>query len=540
MTTGSDFQNEQILFQPAVPRDDAIRVIYAFPNEYSVGITSLGYQVIWSLFALREDVAVSRWFTDRHEALPTDPELLGFSVSWELDYVNILSTLEQFGIPLHSRDRQPEDPLIFGGGPVLTANPEPFADFFDVILLGDGEGLIDDFIAAFNAVRDQPKAVQYHHLAQVPGVYIPALYEPHYAGASDPLDAVTPIVEGIPLQVEKRTFRGKTLSTSTVVTAEAAWENIYMVEVVRSCPELCRFCLASYLTLPFRSADIEGHLIPAVERGLKATHRIGLLGASVTQHPQFNELLDYLAQDQFDPVRLSLASVRTGTVTPHLAHVLSRRGTRSITVAIESGSERIREVINKKLTNPEILRAASAAAAGGLKGIKFYGMVGIPTEQPEDLDATVDLMKTLKKQVPSLRYTLGCSTFVPKAQTPFQWQGVDKTADKKLKTLNKHLRSAGIDFRPESYNWSVIQALISRGDRRVGRILELAREFGDSLGSYKRAFKECRGQLPPLDYYVHDTWDANQTLPWTHLRAGLPVQTLLEHGSLDTSAISQL
>jgi len=299
--------------------------------------------------------------------------------------------------------------------------------------------------------------------------------------------------------------------------------------VVRSCPEMCRFCLASYLTLPFRAADVEGHLIPAVERGLQVTQRIGLLGASVTQHPQFEELLEYLAQDRFEQVRLSLASVRTGTVTPRLAQVLSRRGSQSITVAIESGSERLRRVINKKLANEEILAAAAHAQAGGLKGIKFYGMVGIPAETQADLEATVALFKELKKVAPRLRFTLGCSTFVPKAHTPFQWQGVDPQAEKKLQWYQKHLRPLGVEFRPESYSWSVIQALISRGDRRVAQVLQLARQWGDSLGSYRRAFKELKGQLPPLDFYVYHNWDPADPLPWQHIEGPLSLERLQQH-----------
>jgi radical SAM superfamily enzyme YgiQ (UPF0313 family) len=156
-------------------------------------------------------------------------------------------------------------------------------------------------------------------------------------------------------------------------------------------------------------------------------------------------------------------------------------------------------------------------------------MVGIPGEEPEDMDATIAMMKDVKKAAGGLRLTLGCSTFVPKSHTPFQWFGVDKKADKRLKYLQKHLRPAGIDFRPESYNWSVIQALLSRGDRRLSYLLENVREYGDSLGSYKRAFKELKGTLPPLDFYVHENWSSDRILPWDHLAGPLPKETLQKH-----------
>jgi radical SAM superfamily enzyme YgiQ (UPF0313 family) len=301
------------------------------------------------------------------------------------------------------------------------------------------------------------------------------------------------------------------------------------VEVVRSCPEMCRFCLASYLTLPFRTANLETSLIPAIERGLTVTNRLGLLGASVTQHPEFSDLLDYLNQPKYDHIRLSVASVRTNTVTVKLAEILTKRDTKSITIAVESGSEKIRNVVNKKLTNEQIIQAAINAKTGGLSAIKLYGMVGIPTEEMTDLEQTIIMMQELKKAAPGLRLSLGCSTFVPKAHTPFQWFGVNKEAEKRLKYLEKKLKSKGIDFRPESYNWSVIQALISRGDRRISSILELTREYGDTLGSYKRAFKELKGQIPPLEYYVFSDWREDQILPWQHLQTAISKDIIKKH-----------
>ncbi len=533
------FASERLLFTPAIANAGAIPTIFAFPNEYSVGITSLGYQVVWASLASRPDLQVSRLFTDVHEALPDQPELLGYSLSWELDYVNILNLLEFLEIPVRSAERSHHHPLVFGGGPVLTANPEPFADFFDVILLGDGENLLGDFIEAYKEVRTADRKTQRRRLAQVPGLYVPSLYEVTYHDLTGAIESIGPVDTQIPTQVEKQTYRGNTLSTSTVVTEKAAWENIYMVEVVRSCPEMCRFCLASYLTLPFRTPSATGSLIPAIERGLEVTNRIGLLGASVTQHPEFEVLLDYLSQPKYEDVRLSIASVRTNTVTPKLAQTLAKRDTRSITIAVESGSEQLRQIINKKLKNEEIIQAAVNAKAGGLTSLKLYGMVGIPGEEMSDVEQTVAMMQDIKKAVPGLRLTLGCSTFVPKAHTPFQWFGVNPQAEKRLKFLQKNLRSQGMDFRPESYNWSVIQALISRGDRRLSHLLELTRHYGDSVGSFRRAFKELRGQLPELDFYVHADWSTDQVLPWSHLQGPLPQATLLKHLDAATSQFRQ-
>ncbi|WP_377474578.1 MAG: radical SAM protein [Microcoleus anatoxicus] len=527
--TSNPFVEERLLFAPATPDVGAIQTIFAFPNEYTVGITSLGYQIVWATLALRPDIEVGRLFTDIHESLPRTPELLGFSFSWELDYVNILNLLESLEVPIWATKRTDSHPIVFGGGPVFTANPEPFADFFDVILLGDGENLIDNFINAFKEVRTADRKTKLRHLAQVPGVYVPSLYEVTYLDAAEGIQSIHPIDPAIPSVVEKQTYRGNTLSASTVVTSKAAWENIYMVEVVRSCPEMCRFCLASYLTLPFRTASLEASLIPAIDRGLAVTNRLGLLGASVTQHPEFEVLLDYLNQPKYDGVRLSLASVRTNTVTVKLAEILTKRDSKSVTIAVESGSDRLRKIVNKKLTNEEIIQAAINAKTGGLKGIKLYGMAGIPGEEMEDLEATVAMLRAVKKAAPGLRLTFGCSTFVPKSHTPFQWFGVNKDAEKRLKFLDKELRKLGLEFRPESYNWSVIQGLLSKGDRRLSKLLELVRHYGDTLGSYRRAFKELRGHLPDMDFYVFQEWELDRVLPWSHLQGPLPEATLKKH-----------
>jgi len=533
--TASVFSAERLIFTPAAPAADAIPLIFAFPNHYSVGITSLGYQVVWATLVSRGDLRVSRLFTDVHEPLPGHPELFGFSLSWELDYVNILQLLESQSVPIRSANRSDGHPLVFGGGPVLTANPEPFAAFFDIILLGDGEELLVNFVEAYKAVRGVNRQTQLQVLAQVPGVYVPSLYEVIYHSPEGPVQSIAAIAAGVPARVAKQTYQGNTLSSSTVVTPHAAWEQIYMVEVVRSCPEMCRFCLASYLTLPFRTPSVAESLIPAIERGLSVTNRIGLLGASVTQHPEFETLLDYLSRPEYDSVRLSLASVRTNTVTLKLAQTLAKRDSHSITIAIESGSERLRQIINKKLDNNEILQAVVTAKAGGLRGIKFYGMVGVPGEVEADLEATVALMRELKRTVPGLRLSLGCSTFVPKAHTPFQWFGVNSQAEKRLQWLQKQLRPLGVDFRPESYNWSIIQALLSRGDRRLSALLELTRHYGDSAGSYRRAFKQLRGKIPSLEFYVHRDWPQEQVLPWSHLQGPLPQATLQKHWSTATA-----
>jgi radical SAM superfamily enzyme YgiQ (UPF0313 family) len=506
--------------------------VLAFPSTYSVGITSLGYQVVWATLAQRPDVDVRRLFTDQGDpahgrSRGAQLDLFGLSLSWELDGPVLLDLLEQQRIPIWASERGDSDPIVFGGGPVLTANPEPLAPFFDAVLLGDGELLLPAFIDALQECRDAPRAERLRRLAQVPGVYMPALYAPRYSAEGELL-AVEPIEPGIPATVAKQTWRGNTLSHSTVITPEAAWPSIHMVEVVRSCPELCRFCLASYLTLPFRTPSLDDGLIPAVEKGLGATQRLGLLGASVTQHPQFSELLQWLDGDRFDGTRVSVSSVRAATVTPELGRILAKRGSKSLTIAIESGSERMREVVNKKLATEEIYAAARYAKEGGLTGLKLYGMVGLPSEEEADVEATAQLLLDLKKATPGLRLSLGVSTFVPKAHTPFQWEGVRPEAEKRLKLLAKRLKPRGIELRPESYGWSVIQALLSRSDRRLAPVIAAARGSHESLGGWKQAYRAA-ADLPPWDAVIHARWDPEHALPWDHLEGPLPTATLARH-----------
>ena len=523
-----------------MPEPGALRTVLAFPSTYSVGITSLGYQVVWATLARRADLDVRRLFTDQGDPGHRDPELFGLSLSWELDGPVLLDLLERQRIPLWSHQRGDRDPIVFGGGPVLTANPEPLAPFFDVVLLGDGEQLLPAFIEALLERRHAPRAERLHALAQVPGVYVPSLYAPRYSPEGELL-AIEPLETTIPATVAKQTWRGNTLSHSTVITPEAAWPSIHMVEVARSCPELCRFCLASYLTLPFRTASLDDGLIPAVETGLKATQRLGLLGASVTQHPQFADLLSWLDQERFEGTRVSVSSVRAATVTPQLAEILTKRGSKSLTIAIESGSERLRRVVNKKLSREEIFAAARYAKEGGLSALKLYGMAGLPTEEEADIESTAELLLALKRAVPGLRLSLGVSTFVPKAHTPFQWQGVRPEAEKRLKLLAKRLKPKGIELRPESYGWSVIQALISRSDRRLAPVIAAARGQHDSLGGWKKAYRAvlagdaplidpAQSVLPPpWEQVVHGNWSEQRVLPWKHLEGPLPKGTLQRH-----------
>ena len=583
-----------------------INVLNCFPNSYEVGMASLGYQLVFKLFSEHEKTSTYRYFTNFYEKFPRDIHLVSFSVSWELDFINIIKTLEDLNIPLLSKDRDMSHPLVYGGGPVLTANPEPWADFFDFITIGDCENNIDGIVSQTekffgfsdgrnfekdeNLEKDEEAENEVHEqqildgsrgdklrcFEEIPGIYVPSLYEAilvsvNKAGAQGGRVAkrtssrlrrtndrsVLRVHEdheddenaeiGVSLHaqgvvkyspqnykaIEREKSKPEQLAHSSVIAPDAYWEDTALLEVVRSCPEMCRFCLASYLTLPFRKPDINSVLIPNVEYLLKFTNKIGLLGPSVTQHPEFIELLKYLVAHPKKP-QAQVASMRAGTVTLEMAELLVELGVKSMTIAIESGSERLREIMNKKLSEAEIFSACENALNGGIKAVKLYGMVGMPYETDADIEATIDLLKRLKKSFSRLKITWGCSIFTPKAQTPFQNFGIDTSSEKKLQKITKALRPAGIEVRPESYKWTQIQALISRGDRSLSKMFLELTELGDesSYGDYKKAISK-----EAFEYFVFKDWGGKQDAeisvplryPWQYLMSEGQVSMLGKH-----------
>lgn len=519
------FPAEKFLIARPLKTRSEFSVAWFYPNTYTVGMAGLGYQLVFRLLDADEDVSVLRGFTDMEEPGVGDAAILGFTLSWELDYANIVSILRKHNIPVSAKDRNEDHPLVFGGGPVLTANPEPFADIFDVVLLGDAEVAVPSFLAAFREARKlTSRRDQLLSLANSDGIYIPQFYDVEYLtekGYLGPVAAIQPTDDGVPALPRKKIFSPPAdyVAHSIVLSPDSAWGNMFLVEVVRSCPQECRFCLASFLTRPFRATNVDT-LMGAIELGLKHTNKIGLLGPSVTEHPRFDEIASRLRGRE--DLSLSIASVRADTLTQEILSTLASLGQKSVTIAIESGSERLREIMKKNLSETEILHAVNLVEAAGLESIKFYGIAGLPHETQEDLDETIRLMTQLKKKHKKLRFVLGISSFVPKAQTPFQWNGRDRDCGKKLEYLRKNLSKIGIDVRPESHNWSDIQALLSRGDRRLHPILKSVEENSGNLGAWKKAIKEAAQNdpsLPPVrDFYIYRDIPRDEVLPWSHLQ----------------------
>lgn len=508
---------ETFLISRKAKSQNAIQVSWFYPSTYNVGMAGLGYQLVWSLFESDQDVMIRRGFTDQEENGTEESELFGFTVSWELDFINILAILKKHQVPLLSSDRSDGDPIVFGGGPVLTANPEPFADFFDVVLLGDAEAVIPAFLAAWKEARKLPERKErLLKLAQIPGLYVPGFYEYVLSSAGGQIEGVRPTLPQVPERPVRQVFQPPSdyVAHTVILSPDTAWADMFLVEVVRSCPQECRFCLASFLTRPFRPTKHDA-LLSAIDLGLEHTAKIGLLGPSVTEHPGFPEIARALTERT--DIQLSIASIRADTLTDETAQTLRALGQRSVTIAIESGSERLRAIMKKNLTEQEIENAVDILDRARFESVKFYGIAGLPHETMEDVDETVRLMSSLKKKHPRLKFVLGISSFVPKAQTPFQWSGRDRECGKKLEYVRKKLAPRGIDVRPESHNWSNIQALLSRGDRRLTPVLLMVADSKGKLGDWKKALKACKDNCPDPDFYIFRDIPPDETLPWSHL-----------------------
>lgn len=520
---------EVVLVSRPIKSKPQINVAWAFPNSYEIGMASLGYQLVWWLLEQDLDLQVSRVFTNSAESNWQQSELIGFTLSWELDFINVLSLLKQCSLNVLASERTDSCPIVFGGGPALAANPEALGDFFDVVLLGDAEAVIPDFLSCWKEIRHlASRKEKLLRLSQIPGIYVPSLYQYKLVSNKGPIESVAPIVDGAPVHPQKRVFDPPAdyAAHTLILAPESTWANLFCIEVVRSCPQECRFCLASFLTRPFRAASVET-LLSKIDLGLAHTKKIGLLGPSVTEHPKFDQLAEGLmARPETD---ISIASVRVDSLNATILNMLHKLGQKSVTMAIESGSERLRAVMKKNLKEEQIWQAVDLIEKTGLSGLKFYGIVGLPGEEDADLQETIRLLTQLKKQYKRLHHVFGVSSFVPKAQTPFQWAGRDCKSGDKLEFVRKNLSKLGIEVRPESHNWSDIQALLSRGDRRLTPLLLQIAEGKGNLGAWRQAMRKMPDNCPDSDYYIYRNIPYEETLPWSHLVDEPKADMLLKH-----------
>jgi len=488
------------------PHGNRLRVALAFPNTYWVGMSNLGFQHVYRLFNAQEDVACERVFLPPKQELAdliasrtplitlesqspvSDFDVLAFSVSFEWDYVNILTLLRLAGIPIHAAERGPRHPLIVIGGAVTFVNPEPLAPFADVIAAGEGEMLVPAFDKAFREATDRPGLLR--ALSRERGFYIPSFYEPRY-GADGTLSGYDSLAgTDAPVPVRKaalKTTEAIDPPATGIFTPDTEFGSRFLVEVVRGCANLCRFCWAGYNYLPVRAFPTD-RILQLAEQARVHSSRVGLVSIALCDHPDIERILMRLKEMGYS---ISPASLRLDDLTEPIVRILRESGEKTITIAPETGSDRLRRVINKTVTNDEILDRANLIFASGIENLKLYYMIGLPTETDEDLVAIRDqalelrdlMMKYAKPKGHVGRIIGSVNPLIPKPGTAYQWlpMEADASIDRKIKRLRS--LTADIDnvfFNIKSERHSYYQALLSLGDRRVAPVIAAAERNGQN------------------------------------------------------------
>ena len=488
-----------------------VAVIY--PNSYFIGMSNLGIHTVYSLANAYGDVVCERIFFDDPPHLsiesrrpPEDFAVLAFSISYELDYFNVIRFLKESGIPTYAAERDGRHPLVIAGGACVTANPAPLLPFFDCFCIGEAEPIIPDILPVLRGAGSREETLK--ALAGLPGLLVP--------GRQNDTTRV-----GRRWQKRLDDF----LAGTAVFTEDTELGDMFLMEVERGCSWGCRFCLVSGSFCPIRFHSIE-RLIEKAEKGLMFRKRIGLVGPVVSDHPHIEELL---ARLRGMGAGLSVSSMRVKPISTAVIKELVAGGGRSLSLAPEAGSDRLRSVINKNISGDDILHAVSLAAGKGIRQLKLYFMVGLPTETDEDIEEMARLVLRCKDEADKAgrgsRLAINAAVFIPKAGTPFQWLPMTEipVLERRLNVLKKRLAPKGIKVKSESPAWSHIQGALSRGDSRLAVILAGAEKV--SLADWGRAISKAGMDIR---HYTTEKWDAAQPLPWDMIDLGVPKEHLVK------------
>jgi radical SAM superfamily enzyme YgiQ (UPF0313 family) len=514
-------------------------VALVYPNAYRLGMANLGLHAVYRLLNEAPGALCERAFLPEDGSEPRtaesgrplrDFDVVAFSLSFEDDYPNVLAILARAGLPLRSAARDERHPLVVAGGIAVQINPEPVAPFFDAFLVGEGEVLVPPFLAfARAALGARPaRAALLRDLAALKGAYVPSLYEVEYSDTRRPEGRwVTRFAprDGAPARVVRAyapDLRG--VATSRVVDSpDAQFGDLYLTEVARGCLWGCRFCAAGFVQRPYREVDLET-LRAEARKGIERGQRVGLVGPDTSDYTGLDPLTCAIGEagGTFSP-----SSLRVDAITPALSRRMAEGGERSITIAPEAGTERLRKVVNKDFSDDQIVQAAENAVSQGMHHVKMYFMCGLPTETDEDVLGMARVALRIREEVMVPwarkrgrmgRIGLSVNPFVPKPWTPFQWAPLAPrdALDAKRRLLEKALRPKGIDVELLSTREAYLQALFSRGDRRCADLLELA--HAETGGDLRAALR--RWPHDP-DFFVHREAGVEEELPWDFLDHGL-------------------
>lgn len=497
------------LYNPNTQKNADFNMWMAFPGCEAFALSSLGYLWMFKNIDELEDVNIEAVYSDSKSTkfMINELGLFGFSFTFDTDFLEIFSMFEKYNIPFKANERGEEFPLIFAGGPVVTANPAPYVDFFDFFIIGDGEDINLEVVKICKENKEKPKKDILKLLYEVEGVFVPSMDKK---------------------PVKKLTKRLEECIYTPIISERAFFKNTFILEVARGCANRCGFCLASYLNLPLRFMPYED-VITAIEKGLQYTNKIALLGAQLSAHPQFGKICEHIYEKvkNGQDIEMSVSSLRVDAITPEILKTLVATGQKNITLAIEAGSERLRKVINKHLEENQIMQAVETAVNAGLKGFKFYGMIGLPTETQEDIDEMIALAKRIKQKYKGFNISFGFSSFVPKPNTPFQWCGREatKTLEEKAAYLKKEMHKLGIDISVSSAKWDYWQAVLSRGDSSFGDFIVEVYRKGGKLGAFKSAAKKYNINT---DYYALENYPYDKELPWDFIEIKPGKEFLIE------------
>lgn len=510
---------ETFYYTPAKKAADALDIKLCFPGPYQLGMSALGFLNIFKLLDQQTFTRPERVFTDSINISINNTSLTGFSFTFELDIINIFKIFDTLNIPKTKEERTDTTPLIFAGGPVITANPEPFADFFDFCLIGEGESPLYEATKTLYENPELSRIKKLELLAQIEGIYVPEFYTINY---NDDLtiksimphnDHAKPVIHKVSTQSFNKCI------FSPIITENTIFNNIFLVEIERGCSQKCHFCIASYLNLPVRYPSKE-QILQSIDLGLTKTRKIGLLGALITEHPDIDEIFEYIRiNNRSEPIKLTTSSLRADQLTDNIAAILNECDQKQVTISVEAGSEKLRKTINKKLTNDDILHCLEICQRHNLNAIKLYGMVGLPEEQEDDIEAFAGLIKILKKKYSSLELVLSLNSFIPKAHTPYErveTPGYKYCQDQMSSIKKKLLKTAKV--RTSSAKWDNIQALLSRGDRRLCKVLLKSYEYKNTLGGFNRAFKNLNFIVPQKNWFAERPRNSTELLPWHHIK----------------------